>query len=150
MPSNNSLRVAEPGDEELILSWANDPNVRNSSFNASVISPDQHRTWFEAKLVSSSVLMFVLESDGRSAGLIRFEKDKDHIQLSYLIAPHARGKRLASEMIELGMKEKRKNWGEIPVVATIIRGNIRSRKSLISAGFSPLGGSRNEEIFVKT
>ena len=41
-----SLRKVNLNDVELIFKWANDPDVRNNSFNTNQIVWDEHVKWF--------------------------------------------------------------------------------------------------------
>ncbi|MCR5303818.1 MAG: GNAT family N-acetyltransferase [Lachnospiraceae bacterium] len=59
-----NLRKAEPGDEALLLRWANDPATRANSFTSALISPEQHHRWFSGKLSDPccDILIFSLKS----------------------------------------------------------------------------------------
>mgnify|MGYP003325656691 CR=1 FL=1 len=50
MDNKFSLRKVIIEDEALILKWANDPLVREGSFNSSIISKEEHHNWFILKL----------------------------------------------------------------------------------------------------
>jgi UDP-2,4-diacetamido-2,4,6-trideoxy-beta-L-altropyranose hydrolase len=147
MPVNPSLRRVKPEDKELILSWANDPEVRRSSFDSNVISPAQHQMWFSEKFGSPDTLMFIFENQRKPTGLVRLEKDKDRVELSYLIAPRERGKGLASKMLDMAISQKRKIWGSREVFASIVDDNIASKKALLAAGFSPVEKFEDKETF---
>ena len=148
MARSSFLRRVKPEDKELILSWANDPEVRRSSFDSNVISPAQHQKWFSEKLGSPDTLMFIFENQQKPTGLVRLEKDKDRVELSYLIAPEERGKGLASKMLDMAISQKRKIWGSRVIFASVIDDNIVSKNALLAAGFSSVEETDDKETFV--
>ena len=72
-------------------------------------------------------------------GQIRFTKSDsatDCVTLSYSLDRIARGRRLSSRLIKLGLQEMTNNWGpNISVVAQVKINNKSSLSSLSSIGF---------------
>ena len=92
--------------------------------------------------------MFIFENQQKPTGLVRLEKDKDRVELSYLIAPRERGKGLASKMLDMAISQKRKIWGSRVIFASVIDDNIVSKNALLAAGFSSVEETDDKETFV--
>ena len=70
-----SLRPAEAGDEALLLRWANDPQVRASSFSPDPILSSDHHNWFRKGLVDPNRLLLIATTQGNCPiGQIRFDR----------------------------------------------------------------------------
>ncbi len=55
------LRLLEPADLPLTLAWRNQEHIRKWFFFSDVISPDQHRAWFEQYQDRDDDFVFVIE-----------------------------------------------------------------------------------------
>jgi UDP-2,4-diacetamido-2,4,6-trideoxy-beta-L-altropyranose hydrolase len=69
-----SLRDAAPSDEAILLEWANDPAVRQASFDSSPIAAETHARWYGAKLASPDTAFFIAEQAGRPVGYSRVDR----------------------------------------------------------------------------
>ena len=145
------LRSAQAVDLWLYHWWANDPDVRQQSFSSDAIPLAQHRRWFERRLNSPLALLRVLEDgDGLPLGQIRFERDAaddTHAVVSFSLDRLARGRGLASQLLELGLAELARCWGNNAAVVGEVRAdNPASCRALLRAGFqegpSPRPGVR--------
>ena len=143
-----SLRKVIKNDEDMILTWANDPLVRKGSFNNDIITKDEHTKWFENKLTDPNVLMWIFEVDNCPAGLVRLEKSNNEVVLSYQLAPHFRGKGLASKMLKMAMSEVKNYWQRMKIMAYTVPGNIASTKSLERAGFYLVSSSDERTCYI--
>ena len=143
-----SLRKVNKKDESLLFNWANDYDVRKWSFNKKTITLDKHKIWFEGKLSNKNVLIWILEDGNMPAGMVRLEKEGSSILLNYLIAPKYRGKKLASKMLDMAMKELNTYWKNVKVLAYTLPNNIASIKSLENAGFFLDDSSTNKNSYV--
>ena len=143
-----SLRKVNKKDESLLFNWANDSNVREWSFNKKVITLDEHKEWFKRKFSDENVLIWILEDKNMPIGMVRLEKEGNRILLNYLIAPQSRGKKLASKMLGMAMKELNDHWKNVKVLAYTLPENIASIKSLENAGFYLDGSSAEKNCYV--
>ena len=143
-----SLRKVNINDEDLLFSWANDDDVRKGSFKKKSISIDDHKIWFEGKLSNKNVLIWILEHNNVPAGMVRLEKEGNRILLNYLIAQQSRGKKLASKMLGMAMKELNNHWKNVKVWAYTLPENIASIKSLVNAGFLLESSSTEKKCYV--
>ena len=91
--------------------------------------------WYACTLVHPQRILYVLEIDGIGCGSGRLDVDKKHgeVELSWTIAPQARGRGL-SYVIAAMLHE------QVPSVYTAIAiiksGNVASKKIARSLGFS--------------
>jgi RimJ/RimL family protein N-acetyltransferase len=103
------LAPANESDIQLTYSWANDPLVRNHSFNKNFISFENHENWFKSKLSNINCVYYILKKGCNSLGSIRVDIEENHKSgvISYLIDPTVHGKgygRLILEKFEREMK----------------------------------------------
>lgn len=95
------LRKAQSGDCHLLFQWINDRITRENSFQVEEISYEEHVKWFERKMKDSACQMFILVLDGKEAGQIRLDWEKEQGIISYSIAPDYRGMGLGNKILEL-------------------------------------------------
>lgn len=140
------LRAAREGDCRLLWEWANDPDVRAASFSSDPIPWETHLSWFTAKLGESrssaaKCRMFVAEDEeGLPIGHIRFEMRADETwEVSISLSSRIRGRGLASELIETGVRELMKSNGSSRIHAYVKPENVPSVKSFERARFERLG-----------
>lgn len=139
---NITLRLASVDDLQLLYEWTNDKSVREQSFSTAEISLNEHSVWFKNKLADHNSIMYIIEIDRKSAGIIRFEMKDESTIISISIDSHFRGKGLSSKMLIRTCKEYFLNNSK-PVLAYIKKTNIASIKSFKNAGFIYL---RDEKI----
>ena len=101
------LRKANEGDKKRYLDWANDPEVRQASFNTEEIKPEAHDEWFKKKLNDGSVILYVCMDFFASLGQVRIERDEEDASkayISYSVDRSFRGQGIGKK--ELAMVEK--------------------------------------------
>ena len=140
------LRPSRSEDRRLLWEWANDPQVRAASFSSSPIPWETHLSWFAAKLMesqspSAKCRMFVAEDEaGVPMGQIRFERRTDERwDVGISLSHEFRGRGLASELIESGIRELIKQNGECSIHAFVRPENRASLKSFERAKFETVG-----------
>ena len=150
------LRSPQAADLWLYHWWANDPQVRLQSFNRAPIPLAQHRRWFASRLHSPLALLRVLvDGDGLPLGQIRFEREAEsdaRAVIAFSLDRLARGRGLASQLLELGVEELARAWGKRCEAYGEVRvDNPASCTAFLRAGFhegpSPRSGVR---CFAKT
>ncbi len=95
------LRRAQMSDAQDVLEWRNDEKTRENSFNSERISLLSHLKWFERKLGQADTYMFIVMDGMEKVGSIRVDVTDDIGEISYMIAPKARGKGYGSRAIAL-------------------------------------------------
>lgn len=129
-------------DRDLIFNLSNDPLVRSVSFNQNKIEYADHCKWYEKTLADKNTLFFLVfadETEQDFVGQIRFKRNSEQAEecvVSLSMTEQFRGKGVSANFIELGIKELRKNWGNIKtVVAEVKDENIASNKLFLKEGF---------------
>ena len=101
MANDLRLRPAGPKDRDLILAWRNDSEARANSFSGDHITPEAHEAWYAKRLADPACRLFILTEGETPVGHIRIDLVKDAGEISYLIAPEARGKGYGKAILSL-------------------------------------------------
>lgn len=145
---NIKLQAAQWTDCDLLLNWRNDSETRKASLNSQTISVEEHQNWFKQSLQSEKRQIYIASVNGISVGMIRADNlgrsdvnpDKELIELSWLIAPEARGKGLATPML----KSVLDYFENCDLLANIKPQNQRSIAMVKNVGFLPI--KQNEQL----
>jgi UDP-2,4-diacetamido-2,4,6-trideoxy-beta-L-altropyranose hydrolase len=139
-----NLRPADAADEALLLRWANDPQVRASSFSQDLIAPSDHHNWFRHVLADPSrLLLIAAAADGCPLGQIRFDRQplpaqggSSEAMIGLSLDRCARGFGLAADLVRLGLQVMEQVWGPgIDTVAEVLTNNQASNACFSRAGF---------------
>lgn len=95
------LRKVKETDCDLLFGWANDLEVRKNSFQSSMISYENHRNWFQGKLVDADCEIFLCIADGKEVGQVRVEYKEREGVISYSIAKEYQGMGYGQRMLLL-------------------------------------------------
>jgi len=96
-----SLRPADAGDEQLFLTWRNDPLAVKNSGNQRPVSPEKHKMWFRAALADPGRLLFVAESGRDAVGMVRADKEGAEWVLSWSVDIGMRSRGLGERMVAM-------------------------------------------------
>lgn len=130
------LRKAELSDMDMYYLWANDPVVRNSSFNTEHIPYNEHEIWFNKSLKRDDVVLYVLMEGDTAVGQIRINISGAFAEISYSIASEFRGKGYGSKIVSLLIDRIRKDRPDIKTVCARVKpDNVASLKVFESLGF---------------
>ena len=149
------LQPADANHEALLLRWANDPQVRASSFSPNLIARSDHHNWFRQGLADHKrLLLIATAADGCPIGQIRFDRQQLYeqnnsceVMLDLSLDRCARGFGLAVDLVRLGLQVMEQRWGsDIEVVAEVLSSNHASnacfsRASFVQEPISPLAPS---------
>ena len=124
------LRRCTYSDMDIIYKWINDDEVRNNSFNSDYIEYETHVKWFNEKINSNNIYMYIILNNNKEIGTIRLEKHNSKAIISYLISNEYRGKGYGNKVIDLIKKEAIINNIDI-LEAVVKKDNIASRKIFI-------------------
>jgi RimJ/RimL family protein N-acetyltransferase len=116
--------------------WAQEPLIRQFSFNQQEISKTEHERWFDGKITDSNCHYFILEtSHGKAIGSFRIDvlPEQSTGVISYLLAPEFHGKGWGIALLVLG-QDAAKQTG----IKTLI-GEVMAENSSSSAIFVKLG-----------
>lgn len=95
-------------DAELLLTWANDPDVRSQGFNPEPIGMATHLTWLERRLAASDELFYLIYQAGTPIAQVRFSPKTDYhhddlqsgAEIHVSLARDARGQGLAAAVLQ--------------------------------------------------
>jgi UDP-2,4-diacetamido-2,4,6-trideoxy-beta-L-altropyranose hydrolase len=131
------FRYARVEDVDLYFKWANDPLVRENSFNQEPIVYSNHVKWFNSRLVSpDSKLFFFYDLYNVPAGQVRIEKINGEHIIGISIDQAFRGKGMGVEMLNRSTHEYFKKENGIEICALIKKNNLTSYKIFTKAGFT--------------
>lgn len=127
-------REANQDDIDLLYKWANEPTVREQSFQKEHIPYLDHKKWFENKLQDPTSIILIFSENNNTVGQVQIAlTDKGYI-IGISIDKNQRGKGLAKRMLEKASKYFWKTSDE-PILAKIKTTNLASVNSFESAGF---------------
>ena len=134
---NIYLRKATIDDAEDILKWRNDPTTRKNSFTKNEISFVSHMNWFGKKMANPNCYIFMLVDDDKKVGNIRVDVTDDVGEISYMIAPEARGKGYGKKIIAL-VEDKLRNTetGIKTLTAFTLKDNVASGRCFQVNGYN--------------
>jgi len=93
------LRPANLADGELLLAWRNDAETRAASVDSAKVEPAGHRKWLAGSLASGDRCLMIAEVVGKPIGTVRADRCGDGWELSWTVAPDARGLGYGARMI---------------------------------------------------
>ena len=104
---SNSMKLQRATEKDLIQTyqWATDTNVRRFSFQQHDISLEEHTLWFNRKLHDPNCFYYLLRSDDRFIGSIRFDLQQEDAMISYLLDPLEQGKGLGIFILKMGIEQ---------------------------------------------
>jgi len=132
-----SARPACVRDEALLLRWANDPLVRQRSFNSKAITNADHRRWFYGRLrnCDRSKTYIVETQDALTVGVVRFDDTGSGWEIGLSIDAAARGRRLGARVLESAMDGLRALLPQASLFGRVKHENIQSQALFASLGF---------------
>lgn len=116
-------------DAPLLLAWRNDAAARQASRNADQVSWSEHEAWLTRMLASTDHLMRIAEADGMPVGVVRADRGDGSWELSWTVAPQARGRGFGSHMLRRFVQSL-----DGRLVAVIRKDNAASIKIAAAAG----------------
>jgi len=101
MSERMKLRPVTIEDADLLLEWRNDPQTRMASHNTEEVKRDEHISWLTRSLDNPSRRLFIAEEDGVPVGTVRADYSDGVYELSWTVAPNARGRGVGKRMVAL-------------------------------------------------
>jgi RimJ/RimL family protein N-acetyltransferase len=95
------LRRATIDDADLLLRWRNDPLTREASRNSAEVSAEEHIAWLTDSLDRADRKLLVAEENGAPVGVVRADFSDRVWELSWTVAPEARGRGVGKRMVAL-------------------------------------------------
>lgn len=132
-----TLRLADSGDSRRVWEWRNDPVTRQVSGSTDSVPWDVHDSWFHRVLEDPTRYLLILEVAGDAMGALRFDPagESGAWLVSINLAPPARGRGLATPVLEAGWEWLSAAAHVTRVGADIRAENERSVRAFVRAGF---------------
>jgi RimJ/RimL family protein N-acetyltransferase len=93
------LRLATLEDAEFLLACRNDPKTREASHNSHVIGLEEHLRWLNKTLNNPDQSLYIALELGVFVGTGRIDQVKNGHELSWAVAPAARGKGIGKKIV---------------------------------------------------
>ena len=134
-----TARPAAPSDAAALLAWRNDPATRAASRSTDRVEAGAHEAWLDAALSDPDRILLVVERAGVRVGMVRFDRHgPDAWEVSFAVAPEARGRGLAGRVLAAAEAVGRETIGDRQVLLAQVRaGNHASIRLLRAAGYQP-------------
>jgi len=129
MNESITLRPATIQDADLLLEWRNDPKTRKASHNTAEVERDEHVSWLSRTLNNPNRRLLVAEENATPVGTVRADFSEAVWELSWTVAPNARGRGVANQMVVLLASQIYE-----PIRAEVKAGNIASLRTAEHAG----------------
>jgi RimJ/RimL family protein N-acetyltransferase len=138
-PGAPHLRPAEPGDEDDLLAWRNEPDAVRQSISGRAVEPAEHHRWLAERLEDPATRIWIVEVAGAPAGSVRIDVVDAVGTVSIAIAPDARGRGLGGATLR-ALLDLLEHDFQVEVLEALVRpANDASRRAFESAGFHPAG-----------
>lgn len=129
------FRFAGLQDVDLYYTWANEPTVRENSYNQDEIRYEDHVNWFKKKLDSDNCRFYVFfDPADEPVGQVRIDEGEE-VVIGISIDTKQRGKNYAPQMLTMATDDYLKTNTSAVIVAYIKVSNQASYKSFKNAGF---------------
>lgn len=131
------FRNAILDDKIIYYDWANDPDVREQSYNSKPIDIESHSKWFESRLNNNSCLMLIFQNEANfNVGQVRIQKETaKEALIGISVSVEHRGKSYAKEMLQKASDYFLNSNKDFIINAFIKKKNINSKYAFEKAGF---------------
>lgn len=126
---------AQKKDSDFFLVLRNEPVMVQKSLNPTLVSSEQHKTWYHRSIHSKYRKLFVIIINRKRGGYIRFEERAHMNFVSICLLPEFRKKGYGPRAIDTAFQ---KTEIKKPVYAEIKFDNTASIKAFHKAGFTLL------------
>ena len=131
MTGTIALRPATLEDADLLFEWRNDAETRKASHNMADVARDEHLRWLTRIAGDEHHNLFIAEENGTPVGTVRADLSDGVFELSWTVAPGARGRGVAKRMVALLARQIAG-----PIRAEVKSGNIASARVAEYAGMA--------------
>jgi UDP-2,4-diacetamido-2,4,6-trideoxy-beta-L-altropyranose hydrolase len=131
------LKRVEPGDFKILWEWANDPLVRQASFEVDSIPWEEHLEWCNRKMADASCFFYLASfQSGEPVGQVRFDIENQEAIVSIGLASSLRGRGLGLAVLLKATALFFENSNAKKIHAFIKPTNHASVRLFEAAGFS--------------
>nr|WP_092347995.1 GNAT family N-acetyltransferase [Pseudomonas sp. NFACC05-1] len=131
MTQKIQLRRATMDDGVILHRWRNDEATRAASHSTSPVNLEDHLRWLAATLENPSRTLFIAENGSGPIGTVRADLGAGATELSWTVAPEARGMGFAKAMVKAAALTITG-----PIRAEVKSGNAASMAVAVFAGMT--------------
>ena len=126
------LRLAEPGDRDLMLEWQRDPRTRRHFRTPTAPNDRDHARWIESILNDPQRWLLVVCRQKTPVGILRLDPTENGArEVSIYLDPNMQGRGYGRMAIGLA----RRLSSDTPLEAVVLTENEASRRAFEAAGF---------------
>ena len=130
------LRPAKQEDAKLIFDWRNHPAIRKISINPDPLDWKTHESWFRKVIQDENRVVYIAELNHTPTGVIRFDIEDGHAEVSLYLAPEQTGKGLGTQLLSKGEEQVLQEHPRIlQFEATVLEGNQASHSLFRRCGY---------------
>jgi len=130
------LLLATLDDMDLLYEWANDDEVRKSSFSTEKILYEDHVKWFHRVLEREDCKQYIYYVDDIAVGQVRITIEGDKAEIGYSICSQYRGHGYAKRMLQVLKAQLKHDAPELKtLVAKVKPENVASQKVFMGLGY---------------
>lgn len=135
-----SIRPCRLSDCRFVWELRNEKAARQFAFNTDYIPYGKHIGWFKKKLKDSNSCIFIVLSNKKRIGEVRFDSNKKNsAEIDIHMLKRECGKGLGSTVLKLASSHALRKMGLKKLVAHIKKCNIASVKAFGNAEFTNAG-----------
>ena len=123
-------------DARALYEWRNDPLMRQQSRNTDAVPWEKHVAWLEQSLTMPTRRFYIAEQGGMPVGTVRADERDGVQELSWTVAPEARGRGIGKRMVLQFVQQVLPNAS---LLAGIKQGNAASESIARALNLSPIG-----------
>ncbi|WP_348724153.1 UDP-2,4-diacetamido-2,4,6-trideoxy-beta-L-altropyranose hydrolase [Tenacibaculum sp. 190524A05c] len=131
---NLYFRKANKDDVYTIYNWSNDPLVRKNSYDSNPILIENHKEWYDYKIISKDSLMLIGMINSKKVALVRYDIKEDYSVVGILIDKKFRGQGIAPEFLKVSAEIYFCEFSK-PILAYIKKDNVASKISFEKANY---------------
>jgi perosamine synthetase len=130
------VRPAGPADEDLFFAWRNEPWIVQAGSSRRAVPREEHHAWFGRTLTGEERELFVVEIDGRAAGMVRYDwREASLAEISTYLLPEFWGQGHGREVFNLTAPAVCVRRNLRGIIARVLAGNDRSLAFFQRLGF---------------
>lgn len=124
------FRAATIADASQLRRWRNDPLTRAASIRTAAVGEDEHRQWLDALLQNPKRELLIALRRDLAVGCVRFDRLEQELEMSWTVAPEARGHGIGSKMVRQAAADRPE-----ALMAKVRKDNHASARIAEAAGF---------------
>ncbi|MBC7467828.1 MAG: UDP-2,4-diacetamido-2,4,6-trideoxy-beta-L-altropyranose hydrolase [Ramlibacter sp.] len=132
-----SVRPALADDNEALLAWRNQPEIRTASRDPKEISRADHDHWLASLLASTQRQLLIGELDDKPVGVVRFDTDGSTAEVSIYRVQSASTVGAGPGLLRAAEAWLREHRPDVRLLrAEVLRDNLPSHRLFLDAGYS--------------